>query len=271
MPLATKNNAIIVKDGLLAENCDCCGGWYCDSKYGCCIINGVATSNCEEECVAAGGIFHGAGSVCCTSLSAQFLNNSMPASITLSFAGSKPKAYGHGCTANPSGTTVDLSYDNSAGWSPLDVFALNNWPDTIVLTRTENTTSYSSYGWNGGGIEAPSSANATVTCSHTTRDGRVAWVIASLTVESWSRNKCIGRTNPSEFSPNGANGISSALIWNLSATCSGTSLSGVTAASQSITNSNGFGLGVADPLRPQPRFCNLDILGWSISSISFTS
>ena len=29
MPLATKNNAIIVKDGKLAENCGCCGGWYC--------------------------------------------------------------------------------------------------------------------------------------------------------------------------------------------------------------------------------------------------
>jgi hypothetical protein len=29
MPIATKNNAIIVKDGKLAENCGCCGGWYC--------------------------------------------------------------------------------------------------------------------------------------------------------------------------------------------------------------------------------------------------
>ena len=29
MPLAVKNNAIIVKDGRLAENCECCGGWYC--------------------------------------------------------------------------------------------------------------------------------------------------------------------------------------------------------------------------------------------------
>jgi len=29
MPLATKNNAIIIKDGKLAENCNCCGGWYC--------------------------------------------------------------------------------------------------------------------------------------------------------------------------------------------------------------------------------------------------
>ena len=27
MPLATKNNAIIVKGGKLAENCNCCGGW----------------------------------------------------------------------------------------------------------------------------------------------------------------------------------------------------------------------------------------------------
>jgi hypothetical protein len=30
MPLATKNNAIIVKDGSIAENCECCDGWYCD-------------------------------------------------------------------------------------------------------------------------------------------------------------------------------------------------------------------------------------------------
>jgi hypothetical protein len=29
MPLATKNNEIIIKEGKLAENCDCCGGWYC--------------------------------------------------------------------------------------------------------------------------------------------------------------------------------------------------------------------------------------------------
>jgi hypothetical protein len=29
MTLATKNGAIIVNDGKLAENCGCCGGWYC--------------------------------------------------------------------------------------------------------------------------------------------------------------------------------------------------------------------------------------------------
>lgn len=29
MPLAAKNNALIVKDGKVAENCNCCGGWYC--------------------------------------------------------------------------------------------------------------------------------------------------------------------------------------------------------------------------------------------------
>jgi hypothetical protein len=36
MPLATKNNAIIVKDGKLAENCNCCGGWYCCPQVALC-------------------------------------------------------------------------------------------------------------------------------------------------------------------------------------------------------------------------------------------
>lgn len=35
MTLATKNNAIIVKDGKLAENCGCCGGWYCCASRSC--------------------------------------------------------------------------------------------------------------------------------------------------------------------------------------------------------------------------------------------
>jgi len=29
MPLATKSGSLIVKDGNIAENCGCCGGWYC--------------------------------------------------------------------------------------------------------------------------------------------------------------------------------------------------------------------------------------------------
>jgi len=39
MPLATKNNAIIVKDGSIAEGCGCCGGWYC-----------VQCANCDQTC-----------------------------------------------------------------------------------------------------------------------------------------------------------------------------------------------------------------------------
>ena len=39
MPLATKNNALILKDGKLAENCGCCGGWYCDSASAGCPCN----------------------------------------------------------------------------------------------------------------------------------------------------------------------------------------------------------------------------------------
>ena len=35
MTLATKNGSLIVKDGLLAENCGCCGGWYCCAERNC--------------------------------------------------------------------------------------------------------------------------------------------------------------------------------------------------------------------------------------------
>jgi hypothetical protein len=45
MPLATKNNAIIIKDGRLAENCNCCGGWYCFTNVcECPSIKGVTVS-----------------------------------------------------------------------------------------------------------------------------------------------------------------------------------------------------------------------------------
>jgi hypothetical protein len=37
MTIATKNGAIIVKDGKLAENCGCCGGWYCCANSTCAI------------------------------------------------------------------------------------------------------------------------------------------------------------------------------------------------------------------------------------------
>lgn len=46
MPLATKNNAIIVKDGNLAENCGCCGGWYCCADKGC-VLDGIASASVQ--------------------------------------------------------------------------------------------------------------------------------------------------------------------------------------------------------------------------------
>jgi len=272
MPLATKNNAIIVTGGKLAENCGCCGGWYCDTIYGACVVNGVCTSKCESECAAAGGTFHGSGSGCCSSVTSQFLNSAMPKTILLSFSGVKPRAYGHGCGAYPSGTTVDMTYDNSSGWTPLDVFGTNIWPSTITLTRDGSGATYTSYGWNGAATmyDAPSSAGATIACSHIASTGLVAWSVASVGVESWSRRKCLGRGSPSEFNPDGFDGISSALVWNLSATCSGNSIDGISLPSQSVASSNSFSLGVADQFRPQPLFCNLDISQWVISGISFT-
>ena len=53
MPLATKNNAIIVKDGLLAESCGCCGGWYCCLSSSCLVadITSVTVSITAETYV----------------------------------------------------------------------------------------------------------------------------------------------------------------------------------------------------------------------------
>ena len=57
MPLATKNNAIIVKDGKLAENCGCCGGWYCCPP----VMKATVTFNLSdvETVVYQGGVFPG--------------------------------------------------------------------------------------------------------------------------------------------------------------------------------------------------------------------
>ncbi|NDC56586.1 MAG: hypothetical protein EBZ69_07235 [Alphaproteobacteria bacterium] len=52
MTIATKNGAIIVKDGKLAENCGCCGEWYCDQQYGAC-CNGTQCEN-KYKCDCAG-------------------------------------------------------------------------------------------------------------------------------------------------------------------------------------------------------------------------
>lgn len=59
MPLATKNNAIIVKDGRLAENCGCCGGWYCDGlQCGMCRLSTfppVCSANWDASCTPQNG------------------------------------------------------------------------------------------------------------------------------------------------------------------------------------------------------------------------
>lgn len=49
MTIATKNGAIIVKDGKFAENCGCCGGWYCSGGDQSCVcptesISGITVS-----------------------------------------------------------------------------------------------------------------------------------------------------------------------------------------------------------------------------------
>ena len=51
MPLATKNGSLIVKDGSIAENCNCCaGGWYCST--GCCtdLTTGLYAQSASCDC-----------------------------------------------------------------------------------------------------------------------------------------------------------------------------------------------------------------------------
>jgi hypothetical protein len=131
MPLAVKNNAIIIKDGRLAENCECCGDWYCVGPYGCCTTaSGASSQKCEQECADANGVFSGAGSECCGS----FSPNTLPRSITVS-VNAKPSIYGHGCVALDSGETVyDEGYSGSGDWTPLDVFSQNSWASTVTLS-----------------------------------------------------------------------------------------------------------------------------------------
>ena len=65
MPLATKNGAIIVKDGNLAENCGCCGEWYCFVKDGGACCDGTTCSVKPEcDCVGTGKVFKGVGTAC---------------------------------------------------------------------------------------------------------------------------------------------------------------------------------------------------------------
>lgn len=71
MTIATKNGAIIVKDGKLAENCECCGGWYCVvTDGGACCEDGAAGSppTCSIrpscDCEGTGKVFKGVGTTC---------------------------------------------------------------------------------------------------------------------------------------------------------------------------------------------------------------
>jgi hypothetical protein len=50
MPLATKNGSLIVKDGKLAENCGCCGGWYCCNFGNACAAADTVSVTIAMQC-----------------------------------------------------------------------------------------------------------------------------------------------------------------------------------------------------------------------------
>ena len=59
MNIATQGGKIIVKDGKLAENCGCCGGWYC--PQGTCVdtSSGTCVDSVACDCVGAGKTYGG--------------------------------------------------------------------------------------------------------------------------------------------------------------------------------------------------------------------
>jgi hypothetical protein len=271
MTIHTKGGKILTKGGKLA--CDCCGGdWYCYSVYGACVTDSGCTIQCEADCTTAGGTFRGVGSSCCQDLATQLAQR--PKSIVLSFGGTEPQAYGHGCGATPDGITRDGTWDNSTSWTPLDVFGANTWPASITLIRDTASTdafAYRSGDWNGGdALTSPSTATVSVRCAHIKQDGKIAWSLSAASLTSVSMRSCRGWTKPSGFNPAGAPGVGSCLEWSMTATPTGNSADGFTFASQVASVSPTFGLGVTDPMRPQPIFCNTNISTWKITGVAIS-
>ena len=101
MNIATQGGSIIVKDGLLAENCGCCGGWYCDvSGGGACCESGAAGSSptCsikpECDCKGEGKVFRGVGTTCTPSPCLELCTPtcSAPPEVTVQITVSDPVA-----------------------------------------------------------------------------------------------------------------------------------------------------------------------------------
>jgi hypothetical protein len=93
MPLATKNGSIIVKDGLLAENCGCCGGWYCCADKAC-VLDGITSATIQ---ISAANYFRTSYYQISASEtgyeSAAFLGNALSGTHSLSSVAGSPKSW----------------------------------------------------------------------------------------------------------------------------------------------------------------------------------
>lgn len=66
MSIATNNGSVILKSGGIAQNCTCCGGWFCYSPTAGACCNGAqcrVTQQCDCN-AAAGQVFKGIGTTC---------------------------------------------------------------------------------------------------------------------------------------------------------------------------------------------------------------
>ena len=76
MTLATKNNAIIVKDGKLAESCGCCEGWYCCQENPCYQLKTISVQITAQDFYCAKPISGSPFQTCSAVLGATWLSGS---------------------------------------------------------------------------------------------------------------------------------------------------------------------------------------------------
>lgn len=107
MPLATRNNAIIVKDGKVAENCNCCAGWWCCPE----VMHATLSVNFNdyETVVVSGGVFPNSAGYSYCRINASQLNNVPSAGYVLTRWSSDCLLYGYS-------NSSPLASGNQASW-----------------------------------------------------------------------------------------------------------------------------------------------------------
>jgi hypothetical protein len=140
MTLATKNGSLIVKDGKIAENCGCCGGWYCCPAEACMneLINSVSVTIGASDYLKQA--FQSLGF--CSPVrreysSVGFLGSSLAGTFSLNKQNNG--TWSHTFATSAGGTcqaSISLSFPSPTSWT----LVLSYSVVSFVLTGTDATT-----------------------------------------------------------------------------------------------------------------------------------